>query len=184
MTRWLITQAHCMVDLGEAGYRPVPPTHFFAFSAWPGDECEVANLGLATYPEVSETTDGTLPTGVSGWRWHSFCKTQFSSNPSVGGTANFVRCHLAVIRLLDEAKSLGILESVKDEGGFWEKRDVKALVESVGRWNSFIAGIVGQIKDQFHGLTIAPITDFPSFEHLEAEGRKGEEDDSPGKDAG
>ena len=61
-----------------------------------------------------------------------FCKTQFTSNPSVGGMENFVRCHLAVIRLLDAAKAIGILEEVKDEGGYWENRDVKALVETVG----------------------------------------------------
>ena len=84
-----------------------------------------------------------------------------------------------MIRLLDEAKAIGFSNAGNDEGGFWEKRDVKALVETVGQWNSFIAGIVGQFKDQFRGFAIAPITDFPNFEHLEAEGRKGEEDDSP-----
>ena len=126
-----------------------------------------------------ETEDGTLSTGVSGWCWHSFCKTQFASNPSVGGVANFVRCHLSVIRLLDRPGA-GILESVTDEGGYWEKRDVKALVETVGQWNIGLAGIVGQFKDQFPGQIIAPITEFPDFEHLEADGRKREEDRSPG----
>ena len=50
VTRWLITQAHCLVDLGEAGYRLVPPTRFFAFTAWPGRECEVATFGLRFTP--------------------------------------------------------------------------------------------------------------------------------------
>ena len=46
----------------------------------------MANLGLATYPEVIETEDGELTTGLrGGWNWHSFCKTQFANNPSVGG---------------------------------------------------------------------------------------------------
>jgi hypothetical protein len=179
--RWLLIQARRIIQIGE-GYYFATPTHVIAFAAWPGEECEVANLGLATYPDVIETKDGELTTGLKrGWYWHSFCKTQFSSNPSVGGAANFVRCHLAVIRLLDAAKAIGVLEEVKDEGGYWEKRDAKALVETVGRWNSFIAGIVGQFKDQFGGTTIAPITEFPNFEHLEAEGRKGEEGDSPDK---
>ena len=118
-----------------------------------------------------------MTTGLHGWQWHSSCKTQFASNPNAGGVENFVRCHLAVIRLLDAAKAIGILEEVKDGGGFWENRDVKALVETVGQWNRHIAGIVGQFKDQFGGTTIAPITEYPNFEHLEAEGRKGEEDD-------
>ena len=41
-----------------------------------------------------------------------------------------------MIRLLDRAKAIGILESVKDESHFWDNRDVKALVETVGKWNS------------------------------------------------
>ena len=172
--RWLLIQARRMLQIGE-GYYFATPTHIIAFSAWPGEECEVANLGLATYPDVIETKDGELTTGLKrGWYWHSFCKTQFSSNPSVGGVENFLRCHFAVVRLLDHAKDIGILDEVKDEGGYWEKRDVKALVETVGQWNSFIAGIVGQFKDQFGGQTIAPITEYPNFEHLEAEGHKPE----------
>jgi hypothetical protein len=66
---------------------------------------------------------------------------------------------------------------VKDEGDFWEKRDAKALVEEVGRWNSHIAGLVGQYKDRMGGDIVAPITEYPNFEHLEADGRKAEGDD-------
>ena len=176
--RWLLIQARRLVQIGET-YQLVVPSHVIAFSAWPDEECEMANLGLALYPKTIETNEGTLSTGVSGWLWQSFCKTQYASNPDVGGMANFVRCHLAVIRLLDHAKSLGILEEVKDEGGFWDRRDVKALVETVGQWNTGLAGLVGQIKDQFSGI-IAPIAEFPNFEHLEAEGRKAELDDRNG----
>ena len=139
--RWLLIQARRMLQIGE-GYYFATPTHVIAFAAWPGEECEVANLGLATYPDVIETKDGELTTGLKrGWYWHSFCKTQFSSNPSVGGAANFVRCHLAVIRLLDEAKAIGILDEVKDEGGYWEKRRCQSpggngrAVEQFHRWN-------------------------------------------------
>jgi rubredoxin len=170
--RWLLIQARRMLQIGD-GYYFATPTHVIAFSAWPGEECEVANLGLATYPDVIETKDGTLTTGMHGWYWHSFCKTQFASNPTVGGMENFVRCHLAVIRLLDAAKAIGILEEVKDEGHFWENRDVKALAETVGQWNVGLAGLAGLIKDEFPGQIIAaPITEYPNFEHLEAEGRK------------
>ena len=176
--QWLLIQARRMLQIGE-GYYFATPNHVIAFSAWPGEECEVANFGLALYPEMIETKDGTLSTGVCGWRWHSFCKTQYASNQNAGGIANFVRCHFTVIRLLDVAKDIGILDEVKDEGKFWENREVKALVETVGQWNRHIAGIVGQFKDHFGGQTIAPITDYPNFEHLEAEGRKEEEDDSP-----
>ena len=181
--RWLLIQARRLIQVGAA-YHLVAPTHVIAFSAWPGQECEVANLGLATYPEIIETNDGELTTGLHGRLWHSFCKTQFASNPSVGGMANFVRCHLAVIRLLDHAKALGILEEVKDEGGFWEKRDVKALVETVGQWNTGLAGLTGQIKDRFPGQIIAaPITEFPNFEHLEADARKADQGDLQSEEA-
>ena len=60
-----------------------------------------------------------------------------------------------VIRLLDAAKAIGILEEVKDEGHFWDNRDVKALVETVGQWNTGLAGLTGLIKDQFPGQIVA-----------------------------
>jgi len=181
--RWLLIQARRLVQIGE-GYHLVAPAHVIAFSAWPGEECEVANLGLATYPEIIETKDGELTTGLSGWMWHSFCKTQFASNPTVGGMENFVRCHLAIIRLLDAAKMIGVLDEVKDEGHFWDNRDVKALVETVGQWNTGLAGLTGLIKDKFPGQIIAaPMTEFPNFEHIEAEGRKVGQDSSESEEA-
>jgi hypothetical protein len=73
--------------------------------------------------------------------------------------------------LLDHAKALGILEEVKDEGSYWEKRDVRSLAEEVGRWNEHIAGIVGQLKDRLGGDIEAAIMKFQNFEHLEARGR-------------
>jgi hypothetical protein len=178
--RWLLVQARRMIPIGEA-YRFVVPIRVFAFSTWPGEGCEAANFGLASYPEMVDDAEATLTTGLSRWSWQSFCKTQYASNPDVGGMANFVRCHVTVVRLLDRAKAMGILEAVKDESHFWEDRDVKALVETVGRWNSQIAGLVGQYKDWMGGDIAAPITEYPNFEHLEAEGRQGHGDDlNPG----
>ncbi len=115
----------------------------------------------------------------SGWCWQSFCKTQYASNPDLNGTENFLRCHLAVIRLLDHARDLNMLHSVSDEGGYWEKRDVKALVEEVTQWNAMIAGFVGTMKDMLGeaGREVkSEITQFPDYEHLEAKGRA--EDDT------
>ena len=94
------------------------------------------------------------------------------SNPAAGGIQHFLRCHLSVIRMLDHAKELGILASVSDEGDFWEKRDVKALAREVGEWNQGMAALVGQLKDMFGGNFEAPITQFPDFEHLEAQGQE------------
>jgi hypothetical protein len=110
-----------------------------------------------------------VQTGLKGRSWSSFCKTQYASGH---GLDHFLRCHLSVVRLLDHAKELGILASVNDEGGFWEKRDVKALAQQVGEWNQSMAAFVGQLKDMFGGDFKAPITKYPDFEHLEAKGRK------------
>jgi hypothetical protein len=134
----------------------------------------VANFGLALYPD--RVKNGALKTGFTGWYWQSYCMTQYASNPSDGGIANFVRCHTTVVHLLDRAKAMGILESVKDESHFWESRDLTALVETVAKSNRHVAAIVGRAKDA-EGQIPAPITKFPNFEHLEADGRLEEDGD-------
>jgi hypothetical protein len=78
---------------------------------------------------------------------------------------------LSVVRLLDYAKELGILAEVSDEGEFWEKRDVKALAEEVGSWNSMIGAFTGAMDELVGQKVAAPIKSFPDFEHLEAKGR-------------
>ena len=113
-----------------------------------------------------------IRTRLGGWCWGSFCKTQYASNSECGGLPNFLRCHLSVIRMLDHAKELGILESVNDEGEFWEKRDVEALAREVGLWNEMIAAWAAQLKDQFGDALVSAIAKFPDFERLAAEGRK------------
>jgi len=172
--RWLLIQAGQLVVRDDMHYR-VTPKHIIAFSTDAGEGCEQANFGLGVYPlrisvEDPRTGRGSmLRTALKGWSWSSFCKTQYASRH---GIENFLRCHLSVIKMLDHAAKLGILGSVKDEGGFWDKRDVKALAQEVGEWNEMMAGLVGQLKDEFGGDFEAPITDYPDFEHLEAKGRK------------
>jgi len=182
--RWLLIQAGQYIVRqasggGEHHYR-VAPTHVIAFGTLPGEGCESANFGLCRYPAIIEVTDSNLPhrtkrirTGLSGWRWSSFCKTQYASNSRFGGVENFLRCHLAVIKMLDHAKTLGILEEVCDEGNFWKDRDVRALAKQVGEWNEMTAAFFGELKDLLgdHGDQLeAAITKFPNFEHLEAAG--------------
>lgn len=87
---------------------------------------------------------------------------------------NFFRCHLAVVKLLDHANELGILKNVSDEGDYFTKRDLKALGDEVGRWNTLIAGFAGRLKDAFGESVEAEIAKFPDFEHLEAKGRDDE----------
>lgn len=176
--RWLLMQAGQLVVVGEQ-YHQVRPDQLVAFSTWPGEGCEQANFGLGVYPKTTEIEDWsgakrTLRTGIKHWSWTSFCKTQYASDPALGGVENFLRCHLSVIHLLDHAQALGILEEVKDEGSYWDNRDVRSLAEEVAQWNEQIAGLVGKMKDSLGGDIEAAILKFQNFEHLEAKGRKDE----------
>lgn len=171
---WMLIQAGAWVEVGKDCFK-VPPKHLVAFSTLPGDGCEQANFGLALYPKTVKMGGKTFKTGLNGWNWQSFCKTQYASNPQCGGIANFLRCHLSVVKLLDHAKELGILKKVHDEGEYWTNRDPKALVSTVGNWNNFIAGFAGTLKDAFGDKLTAEITKFPDFERLEAKGREGQD---------
>lgn len=180
LRRWLLIQAAGDVQQGKYSYS-VTPTHVIAFSTLPGDGCESANFGLCRYPATIEVADHDvwpvgkrkIRTSLSGWRWSSFCKTEYASNPECGGIPNFLRSHLLVVRMLDRCRELGLLTEVRDEGDFWMKRDPQALVKEVGEWNEMIAGLAGKMKDLVGPELQAAIFAFPDFEHLEAKGRKG-----------
>jgi hypothetical protein len=181
--RWLLIQATGSVEVKPEGqnhnpayrtWHDVVPCRLIAFDTWPGEGCEGANFGLCQYPPVIKTSRGPLRTALEGWRWGSFCKTQYASDPNCGGVANFLRCHLTVIAMLDRAKALGCLEEVSDEGGFWEKRNLPALVQEIGSWNQMIAAFGGLLKDLVGdgplGIQSA-IAEYPNFEQLEAAGQ-------------
>jgi len=174
--RWALIQAGGSVRVkGQHGkgdsYFSVVPTRVISFTALPGDGCEESNFGLCLYPaEVFDSSLGRVRTKLSGWRWSSFCKTQYASNPDCGGEVNFLRCHLAVIALLDKAEELGCLDEVSDESGFWDKRDVQALVKEIGSWNQMIAAFGGKLKDVLGDGLECAISEYPNFEQLEAAG--------------
>ncbi|MFI5379029.1 MAG: hypothetical protein ACHRHE_07025 [Tepidisphaerales bacterium] len=173
--RWLLIQSLGSVERGPHQYE-VRPRKIIALNTSPGDGCEPANFGLCTYPGTLRPPEGTasrsLRTGLGGWSWHSFCKTQYASNPACGGVANFLRCHLLVIRMLDCARELRILHKVSDESGYWENRDIQALAREVGEWNEMIAGQMGKLKDLLGNGVQGAILKYPNFEHLEAAGDK------------
>ena len=181
--RWLLIQAAESVEVKPKGRKQNPGwTEWFRRPSLPanrvrrlpGEGCEASNYGLCQYPRVIATERGPLKTGLSDWRWSSFCKTQYASNPQCGGVPNFLRCHLTVIAMLDRAKQLGCLEEVSDESGFWEKRDLPALVQEIGSWNEMIAAFGGKLKDLVGngpGNLESAIARFPNFERLEAAGQ-------------
>jgi hypothetical protein len=157
--------------------RSVLPEQIVGFSTWPGDGCEEANVGLCRFPKtvmvqnkrIGKTHRLKLAEG-DRWTWSSFCKTQYANE---NGLENFLRCHLTVIAMLDAAKRLGFEVTVNDEGHYWERRDVHALVREIGEWDAFIAGFAGALKDasEESGMTLeSPITQRKDFEQLEAKG--------------
>jgi hypothetical protein len=75
---WLFTQATRYVRRPRNSY-PVAPIHLVAFSTCPGDGCEEANFGLASYPGTIKVDGKTIRTGLGGWSWSSFCKTQYAA---------------------------------------------------------------------------------------------------------
>lgn len=189
---WLWRQAHQTIERTIQGTKVplrIPPTHLIAFVTDPGPGCEPANFGLCSYPSHFEFEEPEqyfvgqglirprrrLETNLPGWQWSSSCKTQYASNPKYGGPENFLRCHLAIIQLLDFAQELRLLQQICDEANYWDRRDVQSLAQTVGDWNERIAALVGQLLDQPGAEVEAPITEFPDFEHLEARGRRKEE---------
>jgi hypothetical protein len=186
--RWLLIQARTQIELpvepwekrrGITREMDVLPRHAIAFETEPGEGCESANFGLCQFPsEICHPEFGKLTTKLKGWSWRSFCKTHYASDPRCGGLPNFLRCHLGVVALLDEAKRLGCLGKVSDEGEFWETRSLERLTKEVGEQSAMLASILGMLQDAVGqasggaGALQAPIAAYPNFEHLEAEGQR------------
>jgi len=139
-----------------------------------------------------------IKTRLPGWRWGQFCKTQYASDPRCGGVANFIRCHLCVIHLLDRIAQLPTVKvEMDDEGKYgrsyytddpWaEERvytwhdgqyNVKALIQEVGEWNEMIAAGLGAWQEVARAMgqeVEGPITDYPDFERLEFKGHQQEQ---------
>ncbi len=105
------------LDPDRIDFLDVAPERTMAFRVATGKGCEPAVFGLRRWSDAED------------WGWHGFCKTFFALEVSGG---HFLRQHLQLIRLLDHAADLGLLNEVKDEAGFWDHRDVRELSYSTG----------------------------------------------------
>ncbi|HUO09895.1 MAG TPA: hypothetical protein VM008_16445 [Phycisphaerae bacterium] len=157
----------------------VPPLRFAMFGVQqPGSE--TAFFGLGKYATVApDISDPTIrrKTGLVGYQWRGFCKTQYATLSSEGGGwENFFKIHDGICRILDHAKQLGMDVTVRDEGNYWDNRDAPALRKEVERWNALIAAFAGKLKDHYGAradeAVVAPITQTPEFERLEAQGQE------------
>jgi hypothetical protein len=196
--RWQLIQALARIE-HEGHCISISPEHMIAFEINPGPGSEALNLGLCRYPTKIGFRGEDIKTNLKGWQWSSFCKTQYASNPACGGVANFIKCHVSIVTLLDKISYLkDITVKMNDEGKYgpsnysddWKeayandrkptyvdhegKYSVKELIQEVGEWNEMIAGLAGGLKDLLSatGVSInAPIAEFNNFEYLEFKGK-------------
>lgn len=159
--------AMTLEDYGEihkGEYAAVPSClQLIGFRVFAGDGCSSCTFGLANH--------AANPTR---WAWYDFCKTQYASNPDYGGLENFLRCHLALVRIIESAQELGLLEKANDPSDYFQNHDLEALVKCLQDYNLFTAATIGSVKDLLEPLGYtaqAPILERPDFERLEAQGR-------------
>jgi hypothetical protein len=166
--RWFVVQAgaYCPGDPDDpdSSGTLVDPLEVVGFTAYLGETCEPMNCLLARYPDEAEVNGSIVRPGVSGWRGSTFAKTQYASTVS---TEYFLKCHLTAVAALDAAKRLGLLKSVVDDSGYWDNRNVEALIETIARWNTMTAGLVGALELATGEDTPSPIKRHPDFERLE-----------------
>lgn len=159
----------------------IPPRHVLVFAIHPAAGAETAQIGLAAHPACVEYHDHgetlLIETDLAGqYSWAQCCKTQYAGLLQNGGVENFLRAHLSLVDLLDQAAALGLDVRVADDSGFWDDRDRDKLRQQLGSWNGLVAALAGQLKDEL-GTELdtgvqAPILSAPNFEHLEAAGLK------------
>lgn len=134
------------------------------FAVMPGEGCEPASFALLKL-------DG--PNLSPRWWWQAFCKTQYAS---AHGDEHFVKCHRAVIELLDAAQRVGLECDIQDEGEYYESRDEAKLLASVDNMNRLIARFAGRFSDAYAEAggdsrrVEGEIFHHPDFERLETAG--------------
>jgi hypothetical protein len=172
----------------------VPPMHMVWFVAVVHG-ADPATFGLASHPPVVVHREDVIevekdgiettrieagdpiefPTRLRGWySWQNFCKTQYASDPKLGGADNFLRAHLSLFKMIDKCKSLGMTTNITDDANYWKHRSVERLLAESERWDELIAGFAGRMSDRL-GDEIeiaAPIKQRADFEHLEARGQR------------
>ena len=172
--RWFLLQSAASVRLtsGDAGevWGSVNPVALVGFTALAGEKCEPMNCFLARYPEEVVIDRQSVRPGIAGWRGSSFAKTQYASTVTV---QHFLKCHLTITAALDAAMAVGLVDSVVDETGFQEDRDLGKLVATLATWNTCIAGIVGSLEVAIGEAVQAPIKGHSEFERLEHFGMTG-----------
>jgi hypothetical protein len=110
----------------------VSPTHEYVMICEPGQGTESFCLGLASLPPTVRLSCGMweygpllrVQGGETPWTYSSSCKTGLP-DPN-----KFIAAHLRTIALLDAMAAAALQVRVCDDGGYWEHRNVDALLYS------------------------------------------------------
>lgn len=131
----------------------IRPVEAWIFEIDVANGSEEARFGLIKYPKVITIKNPTygwgddnrtdefieVKTGLTGWHWKTFCKTQFAAH---NGLVNFLRGHVGLIAFLDYIKKNTPLEvAVRDEGEFWDNRNVVQLAVEVKLWETMLGSL-------------------------------------------
>lgn len=150
----------------------IPAEEGFLFFVEVGEDCEPLRLGLCRYPKTVVMGGRRYRTGLKGWQFSGFSKTQYAS---LHGWEHFRRCHTAVIDLLHGLRRLGLNVAINDEGDYWPGRSATALRQNLNEMNGVVAAAAGALKDLDEAVNgqsrvESPILGHKHFERLEAEG--------------
>jgi hypothetical protein len=100
------------------------------FETWAGEGCEGSNFYFVK--------------DKNGWCInHYFTKTQYATE--------FLRCHLLIIQLLDMFVELGFEVTVKDEGHYWETRDLTVLAKEINDYTDMLSSLSHTFKQMSNG---------------------------------
>lgn len=103
-----------------------------------GDGCEPLQMMLCRWPRFILRGGRRVSTGLTGWSYRRYCKTQFAG---AVGPEHLVRCHATVLSALDAAGQLGLLVAMEDEGKFSPLRDGVRLKEEYRKWEMLAAAL-------------------------------------------
>lgn len=163
-------------------YPSYDATTVVSFIWRPSPGTETGGLGVArsamsiTVPNAKspaiEPRTLAIPYARSPWRGRDSIKTQYSGQARFGGIDHFLKSHLTVVAALDAARDEGFELDVFDDGGYFEHRDVDALLAELDRWNHLVArvagGFIDALRGRVDGTIAAPIAARADFERVEA----------------
>ncbi len=97
-------------------------------------------------------------------RWTGFwdCKTQYAGCVQHGGEPNFLKAHGRLITALDVGRSLGLVESVSDDGDYWTHRCDEKLLKQFHIYQEVVGSLLAQVRAA--GFSVeSPVESKPEF---------------------